>query len=128
MTRNASRSVLLSALVLLLLAGSAQGHVLSQSKVRSSLKPVAKELADSVGQAIASTTPGATVVQSGVGACRRKTSHRVDCNLTFTVRSPEAGDLTCSLPARVKYRNARSRELVVSVGAALTCSFKISLQ
>jgi hypothetical protein len=88
---------------------------LSETKVRTFLKPIAAELGAQLGEDLKAEGTPVTVAASTVGDCERKNRRRIDCDINVTFRDAQGGDLTCSLRVSVKYRNKRSRKLVFAL-------------
>jgi hypothetical protein len=91
---------------------------LSETKVRTFLKPIAADLGAQLAEDLKAEGNPVTVVASNVGDCERKNRRRIDCDLNITFRDAQQGDLTCSLRVGVKYRNKRSRKLVFALLSA----------
>jgi hypothetical protein len=96
------------------LAEAKQPPKLSETKVRTFLKPIAAEFGADIAQDLKTEDPTVTVVAANVGDCERRNRRRIDCDLNITFRDAE-GDLTCSVRVGVKYRNKRSRKLVLAL-------------
>jgi hypothetical protein len=90
---------------------------LSETKVRTFLKPIAAEFGADIAADLKVEDPTVTVVAANVGDCERKNRRRIDCDLNITFRDAE-GDLTCSVRVGVKYKNKRSRKLVLALLSA----------
>ncbi|MGH2978986.1 MAG: hypothetical protein ACRDLQ_05040 [Solirubrobacterales bacterium] len=95
-------------------ADAKQPRKLSESKVRTFLKPIAADLGAGLAEDLKTEDPTVTVVAANVGDCERRNRRRIDCDLNITFRDAE-GDLTCSLRVGVKYRNKRSKKLVFAL-------------
>jgi hypothetical protein len=115
------------AVATLVLAAPAQAHELTEKKAKAVLKPIAQEMIATVGPAVAKKLPGTSVTSSTVRACRIKTSHRAQCVITFAVQGASTGETECGIDALVRFKNARSRQLSISIGSSLFCFFPVPL-
>jgi hypothetical protein len=113
------------AIATLLLVTPADAHELTKKRAKDALKPVAAELAGTVGPLITQRLPGSSVASSDVQGCVIKKSHRADCAIIFSVLGASTGKTECGFDARVSFKNARSRQLKISVRGALICFFEI---
>jgi hypothetical protein len=96
-------------------ADAAKPKKLSETKARKYLAPVAKDIGEGLAQDLKADDPTVTLVDSRVGNCERKNRRRIDCDLNFTFRHQPDPDLTCSVRVGVKYKNKRSKKLVMAL-------------
>jgi uncharacterized membrane protein YeaQ/YmgE (transglycosylase-associated protein family) len=118
--------LLLGAVLAAVLAvAPAQAHKLTPKKAKGALTPVAEGLVGTVSPLIAQRLPGASVSKTSVQACEIKKSHRAVCAITYSVVGATTGETECVVEGLVKFKNARSRALDVSVRGSLVCFFEI---
>jgi hypothetical protein len=58
----------------------------------------------------------------------RKSGHRAECVLVFTIRGASTGETECALDAVVRFKSKRSRQLKTSVGPTAACLFPVPLK
>jgi hypothetical protein len=119
--------VLATAVTSLLLATPVEAHELTKKKAKDALKPVAAEMAKTVGPLVAPKLPGATIAKTSVEDCTIKKSHRAECALTFAIQGVQTGETYCVTQGFVKFKNARSRELRVGADPGVICFFQVPL-
>jgi len=111
----------------LLLAAPVDAHELTKNKAKEALKPVAAEVAKTVGPLIAQKLPGATISKTIIESCTIKKKHRGECTIRFAIQGAQTGETYCVTQGYVKFKNARSRELRVGVDPGVICFFQVPL-
>ena len=112
------KALLLTAFLLALAASPADARSISPSKAKKFLQTQLPELSQEIAEEVAKENAGVTLVNSQVNDCKKKKRRvRVDCDLAFTFRPPNATDFSCELRVKVTYKSKRSKKLTTDVAS-----------